>query len=87
MHVRSQKNRKSHHEHMLEKGRYWMQAACQRLEAGEQMSFDHKTFFQYVLMDTLIKSHSIAKKMVLEFKVSIHLFQFSIQMVSVSLKL
>lgn len=51
------------------------------------MSFDHTAFFQYVLMDTLMKSHGIAKKTVLEFKVSVHLFQFSIQTVSVSLKL
>lgn len=58
-----------------------------KARAGEQMSFDHMAFFQYVLMDTLMKSHGIAKKTVLEFKVSVHLFQFSIQTVSVSLKL
>ncbi|KAL7396240.1 hypothetical protein ABVT39_002716 [Epinephelus coioides] len=45
-----------------------MEATCQRLEAGERVSFDHRTFFQFVLMDTLMTSHGIREETVLDFK-------------------
>lgn len=86
-HVSSQEKRSSEHQRLLDLAEDWMEEACHRLQTGERLSHHHITMYRYFCMATLLKRHGIAEKMVADFKVSMRLFQSSLDTVSVSLQL
>lgn len=88
MHVRSQgEGSRAEQKRLMEVAKHWMEEACHQIQTGERLPPNLLTLYRYYCMATLMVTHGKAEKTVTDFKVSVRLFQCSLQTVSVSLRL
>lgn len=62
-----------------------MEDACHRLQKGERLTHQNMTTYRYYCMATLMVTHRKPEKSVVDFKVSVHVFQCSYQPATLTL--